>query len=198
MNAKKIIDRALDHLHIISRRGSVKRNNKHYFAMLKSSGIPIKKLSKEQKKQVDAVFKKYGFSYSYATHELAYSVTGEFNPDIVPEDMFRTEVEIYLNDYDSKYVLTDKSYFDIFMHDIEFPYTIVRNVEGVFYDHNYNMITRSQAEELISEYEKVVYKPSVENGFGRSVALVEVKKENPLDYGKKNYVIQIQKIQSIL
>ncbi len=190
MDIKKVVDYALDKIHIISRKIGVQKNNKHYFKMLYDNGIEIRRLSKEQKKEVDAIYKKYGFKYSYKTHELVYSVTGEFNPEIVPEDLFRTEIEIYLNDYDSKYVLTDKSYFNIFMPKLKFPHTIVRNIEGYFYDHDYNLITSEKAKELTASYDKVVFKPSVESGFGRSVELVYTKEKDPLKISKKNFVIQ--------
>lgn len=189
MNAKKIVDYGLNKLQVFSRRNIVKRKNKHYFKSLKDSGIIVRRLSAKQKKQVDDIYKKYGFKYSYETHELVYSATGEFKADVFPEDMFR-EVETYLNDYYSKYVLTDKNYFDVFMPNVKFPHTIVRNIEGNLYDHNYNPITSLKAKELIDAYDKVVYKPSIDSGFGKSVVLVDVKKENPLEYGKKNYVIQ--------
>lgn len=190
MNKKKIVDRLVELFYIINRKKIVKLSNKRYFSMLRTRNIPIKKLSAEQKKAVDDKYKKYGFSYSYATHELVYSVTGKFYPDIVPEDMFRTEIEIYLNDINSKYVLSDKNYFNIFMRDIKFPCSIVRNIEGVFYDHEYNIITKEKALEIINEYDKVVYKPSMENGIGKGVELVDTTKQFPLEYGKKNYVIQ--------
>ncbi len=190
MNMKKIVDYGLDKIHIMSRKGLVKKTNKKYFKMLKDNGIEIKTLSKEQKEQIDAIYKKYGFKYTYKTHQLAYSVTGEFRADIVPEDLFRTEIEIYLNDYDTKYVLTDKSYFDVFMPNVKFPNTIVRNIEGNFYDHDYNMITAEKAKQLVDAYDKVVYKPSVESGFGRSVELVDTKKDDPLTFNQRNYVIQ--------
>lgn len=190
MDKKKIVNYMMDRFHIMSRKGLVKKTNKKYFKMLKDNNISRRKLSKEQKKQIDDIYKKYGFSYTYNTHELAYSVTGDFRADIVPEDLFRTEVEIYLNDYDTKYVLTDKSYFDIFMPNVKFPKTIVRNIDGNFYDCKYCHITEEKAKEIIKAYNKVVYKPSIESGFGRSVALVYVQKENPLTLGKKDYVIQ--------
>lgn len=190
MNKKKIVDRFVELSYIMNRKKIVKKSNKRYFSMLEKRNIPIRRLTSEQKKAVDSIYKKYGFSYSYDTHELVYSVTGKFYPDIVPEDLFRTEVEIYLNDINSKYVLSDKNYFNVYMKDVRFPCTIVRNVEGVFYDHDYNVISKEKALEIINEYDKVVYKPSMENGIGKGVALVDTASESPLDYGPKNYVIQ--------
>lgn len=195
MNKKKIVDRMIDWFYIINRRKLVKNSNKHYFKMLKDNNIPIKKLTKEQKKKVDDIYKKYGFKYSYKTHELVYSVTGEFSPGIVPEDMFRTEIEIYLNPADLKYVMTDKNYFDVFMSNVKFPNTIVRNIDGMMYDADYNMITTDDAKNLLNRYDEVVFKPSVENGFGRGVTLVRCSDENPLDYKKDNYIVQERLIQ---
>ncbi len=175
----------------IRRKILVKKSNKSYFKKLKDHGIPLRELSSEQKKQIDGVYKKYNFKYGYDTHRLIYSVTGNFDPYFMPEDMFR-QIELKLNDPELKGAWSDKSYFDFFFPEIRFPVTVVRNIAGTFYDKDYNIISAEKAKEIVSAYDKFAIKPSLDNGTGKGVALGT--KEDDLDKMfkkyKRDYVIQ--------
>jgi hypothetical protein len=108
----------------------------------------------------------------YATHELVYSVTGEFNPRVCSELLFRTKVEFAINDQRLKHAWTDKNYFEYFFPNEDFPVAIVRNIAGVFYDNAYNVITEEKAKNLIAKYEKYAIKPTIDNGFGKNVRMI--------------------------
>ncbi len=190
MNKKKIINDFLMYLRSYNKWNITKESNKSRFKDLKDHGIQIKKLTAEQKAEVDAIYKKYGYKYTYDTHILTYSVTGEFDARIIPEDMYRSSLEFKLNSIESKFVMSDKNYFELYMPEVKFPDVLVRNIEGVFYDKDRNIITEDEAEKIVSEYEKVVVKPSVENGSGRGVQLVSVKDKKVTETFKKNYVVQ--------
>ena len=143
MNLQKLFENFVLKVRLLGRVRGTKLSNKHHFNQLKEHGVKIRKLNSAQKKKVDAIFKnKYKCKYTYATHELYYSVTGKFNPAIIPEDLFRIQIEHQLNDSNSKNVLADKSYFDRFLPTANFPSTIIRNIEGLFFDKNYKLISK--------------------------------------------------------
>ena len=172
------------------RKTIVKKSNKSYFKKMREHGIEIKKLSDEQKRQIDDIYKKYNIYYSYDTHRLVYSATGKFDPYIVPEDFFR-QIELKLNDVNLKTAWSDKCYFDYLFPHIKFPISIVRNIAGTFYDRNYQVISYEQAKKIIEQYEEFVIKPSIDNGFGKGVCLE--KRENIdkiLKKYKRDYVVQ--------
>ncbi len=190
VNKKKIVNDFLMGLRSYNKWNITKKSNKARFEDLKKHNIEIKKLTAAQKAEIDDIYKKYGYKYTYDTHILTYSVTGEFDARIIPEDMFRASLEHRLNSVEHKFVMSDKNYFEMYMPEIKFPDVIVRNVDGVFYDKDRNIIDKEEADNLISEHEKVVVKPSVENGSGRGVELVATKEKKVTESFKKNYVVQ--------
>ena len=190
MNKKKIVNDFLMFLRSYGKWNQVKKLNEERFRKLKESGIPKLKLNSSQKAEIDKIYKKYGYKYTYDTHILAYSVTGKFDARILPEDMYRSNLELKLNNVDQKFVMSDKNYFELYMPEVKFPEVIIRNIDGVFYDTDRNMITKEEAEKLISEHEKVVLKPSVDNGFGKGVELIETGKINATERSGKDYLVQ--------
>lgn len=190
INKTKTVDGILTFLRSYGKRNQVKKLNKAKFKLLKKAGIPIKKLTSAQKAEIDAIYKKYGHKYSYDTHIITYSVTGKFDARILPEDMYRSGLELKLNDIGLKFVMSDKNYFEMYMPEVKFPDALVRNIEGVFYDKDRNIITKEEAESLISEHEKVVVKPATDNGFGKGVELIERGKLKVTESFKKNYLVQ--------
>jgi len=190
MNKKKLVNDVLMAMRSYNKRNIVKDSNKQHFLDLKNHGIEVRKLSSAQKAEIDSIYRKYGYKYSYDTHILTYSITGEIDAKILPEDMYRSSLELKLNNIDQKFVMSDKNYFELYMPEVKFPDVIVRNINGVFYDAERNIITKDDADKLISCYEKVVVKPSVENGSGRGVALVDVSNTSVTEKFGKNYVVQ--------
>ncbi|MBQ3195292.1 MAG: hypothetical protein IJB65_02385 [Clostridia bacterium] len=167
------------------------KSNKHYRKLLKMHNIPYKKLSKQQKEQIDNIYKGFG-KYDYNTHRLVYSTTNRFDPYIMPEKLFRTEVELKLNSPSFKNAWSDKSYFDFFFPDVKFVNTIYRNIAGVLFDKDFNKADKQEAITFLQQLDSFVIKPSIDNGIGKGVRLV--KKGEDLDkvlasYGK-DYVIQ--------
>lgn len=146
--------------------------HKHYRdrkAMYKKAGIELKRLSSEQKKQVDNLWK----NANYHTHELVYSVTGEFDPKIVPEKYIRQKMELKLIDQMGKNTWSDKNVFDMFLNSDYLPVTLVRNICGELYDNKYRSITASMAVEIMRNEGRVFYKPSIDNGSGKDVAILD-------------------------
>jgi hypothetical protein len=115
----------------------------------------------------------------YATHELVYSVTGEFNPRVCSEYLFRTKIEFAINNQRLKHAWTDKNYFDYFFTNVRFPVAIVRNISGVFYDNAYTVITEAKAKKLIAKYDKYAIKPTIDNGLGKNVRMMT--RDNDID-----------------
>ena len=190
INKTKMVDRILANLRSYGKWNQVKNLNKLRFKTLQNVGIIKRKLSAVQKAEIDAIYRKYGCKYSYDTHILTYSVTGKFDARVLPEDMYRSNLELKLNNIGQKFVMSDKNYFEMYMPEVNFPDVIVRNIEGVLYDNYRNIITKEQADKLISEHDKVVVKPAMDNGFGKGVQLVEKGELTVTDSFKKNYLVQ--------
>jgi len=121
-----------------------------------------------------------------------YSVTGRFDVRVCSERLFRTKIELAINNPTFKSAWADKSYFDLFFPDVRFPYTIIKNVAGIFYDHDYNMLSREKAKCIMSEFTQFIIKPSLDNGFGRGVKLISGRVDHDALFSeyKSDFVIQ--------
>lgn len=170
----------------------VTKSNKHYFKLLKKHGIEKKKLTSEQKKSIKKIWGGLGKHFGYSTHILTYSVTGKFDPYVCPEKLFRTKIEPNLNNQSFKYAWADKAYFGFHFPKELFPKIIVSNVNGIYYDEDYNILTENDAIDKISKYDKFVIKPSLDSGFGKGVSLFindgDIKSK--FKGYKKNFVVQ--------
>ncbi len=167
---------------------------RHYSKLLKLHNIPRKRLTRQQKKAVDNVWKGCG-KYDYKTHRLVYSVTGKFDPKVMSEKLFRSKIEMELNHQTFKNAWSDKSYFSFWFDKDLFPTNIIENINNVFYDRDYNVISAEHALELISKYDNVIVKPSLDTGFGKGVSLIKncADKNNvkeTLSQYKMNYIVQ--------
>jgi len=190
INKKKIVSDTVEALRNINREMIVKKTNNKRIEFLKRSGIKYLPLTFAEKKKVDSIYKPFNRRYSYTTHELVKSVTGNFDARVVPENFYRTVIDPCLCEYDIKYFLSDKNYFEVFMPDVIFPSTIIKNVRGVYYDNGFNMISEKAAMKIISNHSQVVIKPSNDSGFGRGIELVNKPDKNTFLNRGEDFVVQ--------
>jgi len=178
-------------VHVISRIMGANKSAKHYFSMLPEHDIPIRRLTGEQKRQVKAVWGSRIKSNCYATHELVYSVTGRFDPYICPEMLFRKHIELKMNNFQLKYGFTEKNYFDRLFPDEPMPKTVLRNINGVLLSGDYRPVSREQAHQILAGYDRLIVKPSMENGVGRGVSLFEKDHYDEIFQNyKRDYLVQ--------
>lgn len=79
---------------------------------------------------------------------------------------------------------TDKNYEDFFASGVRFPKTIIKNINGEFYNADFENISESEARKILSGYEKAVFKKSIFAGHGKGVQLVE---KSGFDTAVKNF-----------
>ncbi len=178
--------------HEISRNIICNRDIKHRYKNLTEHGISLKKLTPEQKKQIDAVWSDIIPKGEYSTHELIYSITGNFDPCFCPIKYCTSKLTLMINNEEYIKAWGDKNYFEKYFPNIKFPTAIVRNINGVFYDRQYSLITKEKAIELLGDYQEVCIKPTRASGSGIAVKKVAVdgKIERVLDSYKKDYIVQ--------
>lgn len=185
---------------ILMQREAVKNSAKHYFSLMKKNNIKIRKLSGKQKKEVDSIYGKYKRKfygqYDYLTHELYYSATGQFNPYVLPESLYRTKLVYFMNKRTVSKGWADKNYFEAFHPNAKFPEAIVHNVEGKWMDPSYNLISKEQVSEILQNSSNVIVKSSLDSFQGKGVAFFEKTNIDELvkNY-KKNFIVQKKFIQ---
>ena len=169
-----------------------KKYTRHYRMMYKENGIKLKKLTKQQKKEVRTCWGLKRFCVDYSTHELYYSVTGEFDPRVCSEMLYRVKIDPLLNERKVNYAWDDKNYFDCFFPDVKFPFTLVRNIYGSFLDREYQLLKKDDVKEIVSSNLPVIIKPSQESGLSKNVEIIEEKDDidKMLDRFHTNYIVQ--------
>ncbi|MDW7760898.1 MAG: sugar-transfer associated ATP-grasp domain-containing protein [Acidobacteriota bacterium] len=130
------------------------------------------------------------------------------NPDInfVPDDIYINIILPLLNKRVFNLAYSEKNSYDILHGFKVFPRCIVRNIDGIFLDLNYNLILIDDIElsNILKPYKKIVLKPSIDSSGGKNVnvflnngkEIFEKDNKNKLtmeylnNYYKKDYVIQ--------
>ncbi len=119
------------------KRASLRRGLTH------QDGTPLPVLTKDQKNEIDSWYDKYGLILNdYYFHRWYYEVTGVFSPFCVPEHVMNSQIINKFNDMRLSRAWADKAYYDsrFRFKCIETPYTLIRNINGIFYDNGYNRI----------------------------------------------------------
>lgn len=84
----------------------------------------------------------------------------------------------------------DKNYQEFFMKKLHPPKCVLHNINGNFYGTNFVKISKDDAMKLLLQYNKLVFKNSLETGHGKAVSLIGRNEFNSILDGKKDYMIQ--------
>ena len=162
---------------------------KRKLAMCESVG-----LTKGQKSDIQSFYKRVaGTTVPTYWHEYFYSRNGNFSVRYVPTCFYHKELIYRLNDYHFRHAYVDKCIFDVFFPDVNRPQTIVKNMNGYFYDAE-RPLTREEALERCHTIGQAIIKPSQEGMWGQGVNLLSA--EDDIDYNglfnkyDKNFIIQ--------
>ena len=134
------------------------------------------------------------------------TVNGNSDIQYIPENIYFNIIEPKLNNRSLAYAYADKNFYEIFYNERDlFPESIIRNIDGFFYDRNFQLLNENNnlISDYLSNYGKIIVKPSTESGGGKRVELfvknngIFVNSANitlSLDYLKNiyrtNYIIQ--------
>jgi hypothetical protein len=135
--------------------------------------------------------------------EVHTLVTDHFHPAYIPESIYYNIVERCLNDYRFVDNYSDKNLYERVYASRLFPETIIRNINGIHYGTNYDVITEDAIHSRLRGMGELIIKPAVDSGGGFRVAKLEVPEggkmlldDRPVDYREllniymENFLIQ--------
>ncbi len=126
------------------------------------------------------------------TLRVCYNISGRADPEIVPEEVFASEIEPALNRHDECVFLANKSFYNRWFPGDLFPEAYLHNIEGSYYSGDYLPLNSAGVTGIIDRIAyPVVIKSSLGRGGGRDVdfpqdrtALEALMKE------RRNFVVQ--------
>lgn len=170
----------------------------------KKAQCEITPLSKSQKKEIKAYWKELaGVNVPTDWHEYFYSRNGEFSVRYVPTCLYHSSLIFRLNLRPLSMAYTDKNAYDNYFADVRRPETLIRNINGYFFDGNHP-ITAGEALERCRDVKDAIIKPSMIGKWGTGVKLFSSEDgvidgtkslQALFDEYKDNYIIQKKVIQ---
>ena len=166
---KKVFTYLLDYGKYILRRNNLMRTVKQKIKHLKSS-------NSFERFPLDAVTPVVS-EYSYFRKgdrpwlDFFYSVYGQPLPDFIPLTIYYQTIEPKLNNYVLLQAIKEKNFYNKFFTNIKTPRTILRRINGSFYDAEFKNVILSDAwiENNIMAENELIVKPSVQSGAGKSI-----------------------------
>lgn len=164
----------------------------------------VKPLSSAQKREIQAYWKNLtGKDVPVFWHEYFYSRNGVFSERYVPTSLYHSSIIYHLNTRPLTMAYTDKCSYDNYLSDVWRPKTIVRNINGFFYDDS-KPITNEEALEICKNLKDVVIKPSMIGMWGTGVLIFSSENgrlsenetvQDLFNKFDKNFIIQKKVIQ---
>ena len=155
----------------------IKRIEKNYEKAIRQSMqlCPMTPLTKGQEADVRAYFKKYfGREIPTYWHQYLYSRNGIWSEKYIPASIYNSEIIYRLNKFQFRHAYVDKGFYDTLFPDINRPKTIIKNVNGYFYD-DHNALTVEEAVEHCSNLDKAIIKPTLEGTWGQGIKLIHTE-----------------------
>ncbi|WP_270543501.1 sugar-transfer associated ATP-grasp domain-containing protein [Butyricimonas paravirosa] len=160
----------------------------------------IVSLSSSQEKEIQRYYKKLiGKNVPTYWHKYFYSRNGFFSVKYIPTSIYQADIIYRLNNYPFRHAYVDKAIYDIYFPDICRPKTIIKNINGYYYDSE-NAISETQAFDMCRNVPIAVIKPTLEGMWGEGVRLFScengIVKDDGSDLSKllcsygKNFIVQ--------
>ena len=138
-----------------------------------------KKLSKEQIAEIDKFWSRYKFAYpkiNYKAFEAYMNRTGKFDYRYLPAGIRTIFIAPYFQNKNYYWPCQNKAMLNRVFPNIKQPITIIRRINGYYYDSDYNRINLSKAIEIclnhLQKNKSLILKPN-ESGGGRGIKFVK-------------------------
>ncbi len=155
------------------------------------------KCDKEYNEVVVPYWERFGYKPAKYWYEMYCDREQKIDPRYIPGDLFYGELIPYFSNSDFRRFGEDKCYHDVWFPEIKRPATICKNIAGVFYDKDMNVISKQEALDLCLSFgDDFLVKPSIDTGEGRLIEFFEAKDvnklavENVFDDIDSNFIVQ--------
>jgi len=136
-------------------------------------------------------------------HQAFSAISGIEDVRYIPEDVFYKKVEPTLNRFELAPAYVDKNMTDLLFAECKRPQTVMRNMNGNYYDEDYEAIGVVDAITRVQRFaseNKIVLKPSLDSGAGKNVQILDFRGRGPqvikndltylFDHYKQDFIVQ--------
>lgn len=153
------------------------------------------RLTDAQKEELDSYYGRYGFCMKpyYNYYRFLTAANGVFSPRFIFGSFFNKEILPSFNTPQMSPAWSDKCYLDKLLPGVLVPRTILRNINGYFFDESFKPVNESCAKKIIGDHaDPFIVKKSIFSSGGKSIKLQENFSEGAEIFGgyKKNFVVQ--------
>ena len=174
-----------------------RKHERFYHQVMKMNGIKDEPV--EGEKAWIARWSQFGAIAKPSQYRVFSHYIGP-NIDIVPEDICHDFIEPVLNPFAFTGYYADKNVFDKLFPDGYFPKTVLRKMNGFYYDSDYQLLSlndgKLQTMLGILEYDKLILKPSVDVMSGVGVQMIVRKKDRGGYYNNESDKLTYDYIQN--
>ncbi|WP_160112518.1 sugar-transfer associated ATP-grasp domain-containing protein [Salicibibacter kimchii] len=130
-------------------------------------------------KEVQEYWKRnYGKSVDPVLNIAFMNLTGIKDNRITPRQVLRKKILPLFNDYDMSIGYKDKNLYDVMINPTRSPKTVLKNINGNYFDTNNNSVDTASANKLLLEHNSdLIIKPSRTNN-GKRIVKLKVEDEN--------------------
>ncbi len=168
-----------------------------FYSQFKNKIKKIKiSVDKKYKKEIKKFYKEY-CRISPMWHLFYSSCNGIKSVQYIPENIYYSKIEPYMNRKEFSKAIDDKCYYpEMFAYTIKRPRVILRNINGFLMNFEFEIISLGQAFKLCQYADKIVIKPSIDGTGGNNILVFNMHKCTYEDFSKaldkyaKNYVVE--------
>lgn len=148
---------------------------------------------KQKEKEHIQIWKQIRSDICLDTYRICSNLSGNPDPEYIPEEVFASDVQRCLCKRQEKIqYITNKSFYEKWISQDVFPMCYLHNIEGTYYDSEYNKISVQGVLKLVKQIQyPVIIKPNMDSMGGKDVYFINRYEElkNKLK-NNENFVIQ--------
>ena len=136
--------------------------------------VPV--LTDEEKNQIDGFYlENYGKKVDYRYHNLFKFYSGKFDEKCIVDEIQVPKLFRFVNDVSFIDVMSNKNFLPLVAKaaGVKTPEVVVFSMRDLFYDKDYNIISREEAKNLLRGEDKLFIKPTVETGGGKNCQIID-------------------------
>lgn len=145
----------------------VKRNRNR--ALRKEYLLPADEIPQDYRKEIKEYWGRYIPRVNTDWHKFYYCRTGGRDVRYVPTDLFLAKIDKYYSDKRLARGVDDKNYYDIWFPDIKRPQSVIRKINGYYFDTEYRLLTQEEMIPLCMNHERLIVKPAIGIGGSRGI-----------------------------